>query len=42
VLLQHGNRLAEDVVERHGGSSACRSTLSQTNVSKVLRAPLKP
>jgi hypothetical protein len=23
VLLQHGDRLAEDFVERHGGSSAC-------------------
>jgi hypothetical protein len=23
VLLQHGDRLAEDIVERHGGSSAC-------------------
>jgi hypothetical protein len=28
VLLQHGDRLTEDVVERHGGSSAWgRSTV---------------
>ena len=24
VLVQHGDRLAEDFVERHGSSSACR------------------
>src|SRR5262249_42695128 len=27
VLVQHGDRVAEDLIERHSGSSACRVTL---------------